>query len=366
MSTAVDAIVRVLVRFIATNFPLSLDAGATLWAIRKFGKEKYAGAHSAKLVFWESGKAPDGQPIGEWEKKGYLPVNCGGGTLDHHPHGDHAKQCTFTLLLRELGYEEDPRFAKLARYVLWDDTRSFARETEADKSIFPNVEETDFALARIFKDMQSGFEPTGDKERDLETMRAMAQKALSWLYAGLDCLLAKQDRFHRLGGMAYQTAKRFRVTCQSGKQRRIVVGRNDCDEFGPYARAQKDFRPDLVIQGRHLVAPPAGVTDLDSPDWPINVQIFGTNKSGLDMADLVLRLRMEEMKYGEITNTVPLEDLKKEGRVDIVPHWYYMPAKTVDGSSMILNGSLTHRDIPPTKIHLDRVKNIVLDWLASI
>lgn len=350
---------RLNIRYVATQFPMSLDAGATLWAARTFAHKNYPGAQSAKLVFWEGGKTPGGHPAEEWEKKGYMLINCGGGHLDHHPHNEHPGHCSFTKLLEKIGLLGDPRFGLLKKYIVWDDTRETKRPDYFDPA-YPGKEETAFAFARMFKDAQYGFVPTGDPTEDQARMREIALKALTHLNWALKVHTESQDRIHRLGGQAYNAAQKAVVISNCEKARRFVAGVTDCNEFGVFARMQRSFRPDVVVQKKHLLAKPA------EGDWPSHVQIMGSQPTDLNFAPLAVAIRREEMRYtGKPSSQLSDEELSHEGIFELAPQWYFMPAKNDDGASMLLNGSIRHRDILPTAIPFGRIVRLVQDFLEQ-
>lgn len=357
MSTAVASppkgtVKRMKVRQIATLFPLSLDSAATLWLLRQFGMTRFVGASQAKLVFWPGGlETPDKRPVADWEADGVLPINCGGGTFDHHPHGKYPHDCTFTLALKALGLEKDPRFKLMMEYIYWDDTRAFARVDYPELAI-PQKEEMKFSLSRMFKDKQSRVKRTGDDATDQENMRKVAQTALYSLYVDLDTHIKVQEEFFVKGKAAFLAADQHKVTDKNGKTWQLVQGETDCDQFAAYARSEySNFTPSVVVQVR-----PNGHT-----------QILGTNKMNLNFVKLAQTVRLKEFQLrGRVLGAVTMNEFCQEGTMEVeVPEWFLMPGKSADGSSMLLNGSHRHPAVPPTIIKPHLLKKIILDWLQD-
>src|SRR5690349_19871920 len=131
LSLLQSSMARIRVRKIVTLFPMSLDVGMTIWLLRKFGAGRYYNIETAELEFWRGAIPPTGTTMQECERNGYLFIGFGGGPHDHHPTSSKPGECTFTLLLRELGLEKDSRFRLLKRIVVGDDTRSLPRKRDA-------------------------------------------------------------------------------------------------------------------------------------------------------------------------------------------------------------------------------------------
>lgn len=328
------------VKEIALQVPASPDAGFSVWLLTRFGEERFPGINRARFVVWEGGNPPNGMTAQQLEENGILPVNCGGGRFDHHPHNKKPGECAFTLVLEALELKEDPRFLEIKEYILWDDTRTVRSQNGA-----PTGREKPFTVARFFKDMQTEALELGDNH---EKMLVVLEQALEWLFVPLDVYRCKQDRFFTVAAGAFKNASKVLVTGRSGTTYRIVTATTDCNEFGGYARSSYGNKASVVIQKR----------------GDGHIQILTNGAMGVDMAPLAERVRDEEIQYSDLEVDVR-EDLTVEGAVLGIPHWYYLPAKSRDGASMLLNGSARHRDIPPTKHHLGRLVNLAREWLEE-
>lgn len=340
------------VQAIATLFPMNLDAIATLWLMRRFGLGKYNGISTAKLLFWPGGnKTPDGRPAEEWEAdRGVYAINCGGGSLDHHPHSEYPNDCTFTLLLRQLGLYDDPRFASLKKYILWDDTRNEARGKNPSEEL-PLREETDAVLARIIKDLQETVELSGDPAADEEIMRAVIEdRVLPWAFCALDYMFERQKTFFGSGAEAFENAEKIKVNDSLGREWCLVVGHTKSTQFARYARSKHGCQASIVIQFQ-----PNG-----------HVQIIPNIRCNLNVVGLIRLVRLEEARVRGRKLDASDPELGCDGSHPDVPQWYAMLKRSDDGSSLLFNGSLRHRAVEPTKIAADRLKELVVDWLTAI
>jgi hypothetical protein len=131
----------------------------------------------------------------------------------------------------------------------------------------------------------------------------------------------------------------------------IVVGESDNPKFNVKAR---EWGAAMVVQRNK-----SG-----------HVQIFFNNKILAPALiekiseDLIEVLRLREISLGQ-SQKLPVRksDLRKEGRIEEVPEWYFF--KGEKGGSLLLNGSLTSPNVTPTKIPLEEIAEIVNDALRT-
>jgi hypothetical protein len=93
-----------------------------------------------------------------------------------------------------------------------------------------------------------------------------------------------------------------------------------------------------------------------------NNKIIGTQVEKI-AEDLVECLRLREITLDPRKLPIRKSDLRNEGRMEEVPEWYFF--KGEKGGSLLLNGSLTSPDVPPTKIPLEEIAEIVNDALRT-
>lgn len=329
---------------LAFLWPMSLDAGVSVWGLQRFGEPVFPGVSQAGYEIWPGAQDPQGRSQAELQAAGVLPINCGGGLLDHHPHGQHPGQCTFTRVLEVLELKNDLRFDRLAKYVLWDDTREGSAAPE--QSGKPAPEAIEFALGRQFKDVQGLVAAHSGALEEKVTL------TLNWLFWALDAQLAKQKEFLTEAADAFKLAQKLDVP---GRPWRLVVGTNPCDQFPKYARSKMGYYADVVIHFR------AESEQAENHQ----VQVVASSAAKLNMDQLAGRIRKEEARLRGLSINVTKSQWRCEGQMPAVPQWYYLPSRGPDGSPMLLNGSPRHRDVEPTKIPLDRLVTLVREWLAT-
>lgn len=348
MSTPIAFDRPVPIREVATVWPLNLDFGAAFWALKCWGETLFPGVRDATVVFWNGHETPDGRPADEWVENGVLPVNCGGGMLDHHPHEEFEGECAFTRALELLGLGDDPFFGELKQYVLWDDTR-----VRTAKGVRPAKDAGAFTLGRLFKDLQE-CAPTGDATQDQQRVTERVAAALEWLFQALDAYYLKQVQFFGPDRQAFEAA-RVETVRIAGRDWKIVAGENDCDGFARYARSKHGCYAHVVIQRR-----PTGHT-----------QISTAAHAGLRTDHLAELVRLEE-QYCRASDgcagCTDEEKLRADGAVGEVPQWYYLRAdreRTTQGSAMLLNGTRRHWEVEPTVISLERLVELVKVWIIG-
>ena len=85
-----------------------------------------------------------------------------------------------------------------------------------------------------------------------------------------------------------------------------------------------------------------------------HVQIFPAKKAGLDMRNVVRLLRLEELEIAGSKKDYPRKDLESENFSNC-SLWYLHPV-----SGLVMNGSITHPEVPVTKISFERIQELIL------
>lgn len=132
---------------ILTHTRPDLDAILSVWLLRRLGEDRYPGAASCPLIFVPAGELPEGLNPEQWEERGWLAVDVGGGRLDNHPrpdlgHDGRRDACASTLVAQDLGVEGLPELAKLLRFSAAQDLegRSIASKDPTDHAVaLPNI-----------------------------------------------------------------------------------------------------------------------------------------------------------------------------------------------------------------------------------
>jgi len=129
----------------------------------------------------------------------------------------------------------------------------------------------------------------------------------------------------------------------------IIAGMSDNPKFNPRARK---IGAAMVIQKNS-----SG-----------HVQIYFNNKILSPVTierisgDLIEILRMREISLDPTKKMPPKNNLRKPEKIEEVPEWYLFVA---EGGRLILNGSLTAPDVPPTKIDFSEIIEFTVDVLRN-
>lgn len=335
---------------IAMNWPPDWDTIATYWLLLRFGGEKLPPAPDFTLHFWDGHRPPDGRSAQEWLQEGVLAIDCGGegSPLDHHPHEQFPNQCAFTRALELLGLTDEPQFAELASFTLWDDTRG--RIVGAKR---PNKEAGPFTVARAVKEIAADFRSAGTPDAE-EAYTGHIQEVFEWAFRFLDAHMGRQRRFFGPAMDALGKAQVEEVRAGSTSFT-LVDGESDCEEFGVVARSRRGAGAHVVIQRR-----PTG-----------HFQITAASCCLLNMDGLVARLRRRELEYrsarGDSSSAaVDPVRLRAGGTIEEVPNLHYFrPAGGTSGNAMILNGSRVEHAVEPTAIPPEVLHQTVVEWLRS-
>jgi len=287
-----------------------LDEICAIWLLRKFGEEKFPGVNSARLVFDRS--QASGQSSADFEKEGILLIGIGEGRgrFNEHPvNGDRKEgECAATLVAKELGVDDDPALQKILRYVLVTETQGGAKP---------------FELSAVVKTL-SDEEP---------------EKLVEWTIRALEAKYNEQFQFWSKTKEAFEkNAKIETVPGLNGRMLKIAAVVSDERLVYRFAFSLHGGRTAIVIQQKS-----SG-----------NVQIFMNKRFGLWMDDIAQMLRIEEQRVKSNVVITDWEMLKAEGKIDGVEEWYYHRA-----AQMLLNGSLTAPNVPPTKLSLGKIMKIV-------
>lgn len=296
-----------------------LDEVAAIWLLKKFGEEKFPGVKDAKITFGGSGgEAPPGQSAAAWESQGRLFVGVGGGRFDEHPtlqSGRKENECAATLVAKELGVADNPALEKILQFVLNNELKAAGHP---------------FDIASILKILWAVWP-------DLH------EAIIKWAILALEAKYEEQRRFFEETGKEFKEKARIEeVVGPIGRPLKIATIQSDNELVNKFARSEFGGRMAVVIQ-QH----PSG-----------NVQIFTNAAYGLVLFDVAQMVRLEEQERKGQLVTTDWKELMKEGKVAGAEEWYFFcpPGGT---ASALFNGSLTAKNVPPTRIPLQRLTELV-------
>jgi hypothetical protein len=124
-----------------------------------------------------------------------------------------------------------------------------------------------------------------------------------------------------------------------GKKRvRVVTIDSDEDGIHKYARSEFGARAAIVVQRRS-----SG-----------NVAVFGNKQAGVDLREAARLIRLAEREAKGLEPAPADDKLLADGYAPGAEEWFYHRQ-----GQMLLNGSLTQADVPPTRLGLDRIAELV-------
>lgn len=298
---------------IATHENTDIDEFVGIWLLRKFGEDRFPGVKDAKVVFRRlASEIPDGRSAEQFERDGVLLIGIGGGRFDEHPSADNERkdgECAATLIAKELGVDDDSALKKILDYTVTNDLKGGSQP---------------FDLAHIVKLLhrQHPDQP---------------EKVMEWAMTALEAKYQEQLQFWTCDEEFQRVAKVEKV--QVGKRIvKIVSFSSDNPQMARFARAASGGDAAVVIQRRI-----SG-----------HVQIFTNRRFGIKLFDVVQMIRLAEQQVKRRFVTTGWKALVVEGKVEGAEEWHFhLQAQS------LLNGSFTAKDVPPTRIPLDQIREFV-------
>ncbi len=124
---------------------------------------------------------------------------------------------------------------------------------------------------------------------------------------------------------------------QHDKKLRCIFIESDNVSLPGFLRSQLGGRHDVVLQRL-----PSGHT---------NILTRPTKR--VDLRNFIATLRRAELMKAQIPKLLPMQLLRKEGRIEEVIEWYFDPA-----TNSIQNGGINPGDIPPTRLNRAEIISI--------
>ena len=170
---------------------------------------------------------------------------------------------------------------------------------------------------------------------------------------GIEAKYEEQQDFFTVARQEFESKARVDEVQVGTRQVRIATVESDSESVSKYARSEFGGHAGIVIQKRA----------------PGNVSILVNKQMGLDMRDVVRMIRLAERQAkagsrrsevgGQRAASEPVtekecEMLASEGVVRGAEEWFFH-----ERGQMLLNGSLTATGVPPTRLTLDQIREIV-------
>jgi hypothetical protein len=301
--------VTVTIKKIVTHVRPHLDEIMGIWMLIKFGEYLFSGIGNAMVEFWDS--LPEGKTPGQLEKEGVLLIGIGGGRFDEHPTLNAERKqdvCTTSLVAQALGLADDP----------------------ALKGLLEFVRVRDLTLSGNAYDLHALIKTFYAAGRD-------DQMVWGWAFLALSAIYDQSISFFEEAGTDFQAATVTEISIE-GKRRKIAVGNSDSMEFAKFARSPHGCRAAVVIQKNSTG----------------QVQVHTTKFLGINLLDTACMLRVEELKKQGKRSPTNFKVLQTDGTIAECPEWHFFQT-----GQMLLNGSTTKTDTPPTKLSLEEISRLV-------
>lgn len=300
---------------IATHHRPHFDEITTIWLFKKFGEAKFPGISQAKIMYVDAGSEPSGDMKEyQWEARGILAVGVWGGRFDEHPtlwKEREEGECAATLVAKALGVENDPSLEKILKFVVNNDLKASG---------------SPFDLPYIVKLLH---QQHSDKP----------EIAMEWSMIGIEAKYLEQLQFWTRTKEEFEkTADIEEIEVFGGHKLKMVAVVSDDEQISKFARSEHGADAAVVIQRCSTG----------------NTQIYMNKKYGLTAYDVAQMIRLAEQEAKGKVITTDWRDLSREGRVEGAEEWYFHHE-----GQMLLNGSLTAKNIPPTKLSIEKIKGIM-------
>jgi len=294
------------------------------------GQDYFPGISDADQQAFDPGVHLDGRAETAWLAEGVLFLGCRGGMFDHHPHEKFPDDCTFTLMAAYLGVEGDPAVRWLARYVLQADHNSTSHPllfSEVLKHLYRKLPANDVVL--LARTVCACLYET---QRDFFAAAAIVRAAKRLVAADVESLrLAPEE------GCAIPV-----VHGRTGKVVTLFVANTDNEHLSAAARAKDAGLNAALVIHRHG----------DHTYISANKRLLAS-----DLRELIAALRCaEQAAAGNVVTRDP-ERLRAEGTIPEVPEWCYQYG--------IFNGSLTHPNVPRSKLPLAKIAAEAVTFLQQ-
>ena len=298
---------------IITHKSPHFDEIVAIWLLRKFGEPRFPGISTARIVFQDSEDIfRQGTPQ-ELEQKGILLVGIGGGKFDEHPTlGIKRKhnECATTLVAKALKIDKRPQLKQILKFTTTTDVKGGSQP---------------FDLASLVKLIHQQFPDR-------------PEKAIEWATTALEAKYAEQLRFVTTTRREFKSRAEIDEVYVRNKKLKIVTITSDDENMSKFARSRYGCQAAVVIQKFSTG----------------NVLIHSNKQMGISLYDVAKIIRFcEQQAKGNIVTT-DWNELASEGRVAGAEEWFFHEA-----GQMLLNGSLTARDAPPTHLSLRQIKEAV-------
>lgn len=300
------------------------DTLVAIYILKKYGQEKFPGIETAKIEIRPTLQSNETEE--SLANAGCFLIDLGGGKFDHH--NKEQKTTASNLISEYLGVREDASLAKLLEYAERDDF--YGKGTMSSDPI-----DKALGLSGLITALNKSLPQEGEKVADYIL-------PLIWAHHAEELRRTEELPQEFAKALESGLAKVFMVK-QRAKNLRVVLITSGSGSLPGYLRSQQGGRHDVVAQ--------------QIPSGHVNILTRPTKR--VDLRSLAALLRLKESGQ-EYVPQISLWDYAQTGRFEPVPEWYFDPA-----TNSLLNGGLNPKDVPPTKISLNDMRQILEDGLSE-
>lgn len=295
------------------------DTLVAIFILKTFGEYKFSGISQAKTDFLAL--LPVGKKEEDYGKEGVVLLDIGGGRFDHH--GKEEKMTTSTLIAEYLGVKNDPALSKLLQYTERDDF--FGKGTISNDPL-----DRAFGLSGLITALNKNFDK--NPERVVEIILPLIEAHYKEEVRRTKELPEEFENKRK-----NREAEIFEVK-QGDKKLKVIIIESVNTSMPGFLRSKLGGAFDVVAQRMS--------------SGHVNILTRPTKR--IDLRSLIITLRLEEMRLAGDEVYADLRKLSSTGRLEEIPEWYYDPA-----TNSILNGGMTPKDIPATKISKEKLKKVI-------
>jgi hypothetical protein len=398
------------IHFIPTHPDQHIDELATIWGMRNIplAETIFPGISTAPVIFWrQGGRTPDGKPAATWEKRGYYLLGVGGGDeTDEHANKKRPRregESAFSLFIKQLGLENAPWLKGAAELITKEDLVAGTGGLAVPNIVkemnwqFPEkweyvMEWAMMGIGAIMKAEMCGLKLTPDdhaykdaREKVRESLHGAAEVlgcleqpwlqpvidklmanlgplCLPYLFALLEALFPedREEVEHWLaeGVMAVMTSQqRFFTTTREEYLK--LAGIVEIEAGRPQPLKMATIVSDNRQISKYALSKRGGGADVAIiKNARGNVRILSRKDLRLEMRDVIRVIRIREREVNGCRDELPWSVLEGEGLVPGASNWIIH----LEGR-MVLNGSTSAPDVPPTKLTFGEIIAIIKDCL---
>ena len=296
---------------IRTSLRPQLDEIVAIWLLRKFGQNLFSGIDTAKVKFIDvADDELTSDDILDLEADGILLIGIGSGRFgkwSRNKKNSKKNDSLVMLVAKELGLEKELTLRKIFDYVSYLGSRKTS-----------SVIDLSFLIQNLYESDHN------------------SQKVMDWVMIALDGIYSSQVRFWQGTKRGFEQDAEIFFIAGNIAVALLVVDNLENSKFDTLVKQSNADIFVLQLSSGHI-------------------RIFTKNPRKIILQEVIKILRLKEAEInGRKIKTLDWRYLSQVGVIDEVPEWYYDSSVPV-----VLNGGLNLENIPPTKLSLKKIKEVL-------